>query len=111
MSDDFAGTNLDSSVWTFVNPKSDATLSVAGSRAIINVPGGVEHDLWATGENSPRIVQKIPNADFEISAKFDSVPTLDTQTQGIVIEQDSANFIRFDIHYIAGNLRPVRGPC
>jgi hypothetical protein len=42
-------------------------------------------------------VQSIGNADFTVTVKFDSIPNQQYQFQGIVVEQDSANFLRFQL--------------
>jgi len=42
-------------------------------------------------------MQNVPNADFDIEAKFTSVVNSPYQMQGILIEQDAQNYIRFDI--------------
>ncbi len=101
VSDDFNGTTLNSSVWTYTNPKSDATLSVAGKTVSIALPVGSAHDLWTTGNTVPRIMQPIQNQNFEIIAKFNSGLNGNANAipvQGILVQQDSANLIRFDLN-------------
>jgi hypothetical protein len=49
------------------------------------------------GYNSVRVVQLISNADFNVEVKFDSIPTLQYQFQGILVEQDSANYLRLQL--------------
>jgi hypothetical protein len=35
------------------------------------------------------------NSDFSIEVKFDSIPTLQYQFEGVLVEQDAANYLRF----------------
>jgi len=37
------------------------------------------------------------NTDFELELKFESSLTTQYQMQGLIVEQDSINFIRFDV--------------
>lgn len=96
LSDDFSGCQLDPTIWTYYNPLGDAIMSLTGEQLSITVPGGTSHDIWKSGINAPRIMQDIQNEDFEIEVKFDSVPTTKTQMHGILIQQDSGNFLRFN---------------
>lgn len=96
VSDNFNSPALNSSLWTFVNPRSDASISMTGSQASISVPGGTSHDVWTGGNFAPRIMQTANNTDFEIEAKFQSTMNARFQIQGLLAEQDASNYIRFD---------------
>jgi len=72
VTDDFNGTALDTDVWTFVNPRADASVAVADSAALISVPADIDHDPWKTNM-APRILRAVPDADFEIATKFNSI--------------------------------------
>src|SRR5688572_15653044 len=50
--DEFEGTALDTSVWTFVNPLGDSTVSVADGAARIAVAAGATHDVWGSVNTS-----------------------------------------------------------
>jgi len=108
VTDDFVGTVLNASVWTFVNPLNDATVSVAGSEAVINVPGGSTHDPWSVTNTAVRIMQPVSNTNFEVVAKFDSPVAASNQNQGILVQQDAGNFLRFEAYY-AGGVRLFSG--
>ncbi|RJQ14299.1 MAG: hypothetical protein C4560_12655, partial [Nitrospiraceae bacterium] len=71
-SDDFNSGVLDEDLWSFVNPRGDASVTMTGSQAAISVPAGVSHDVWYGGNYAPRIMQAVSNVDFEIEVKFDS---------------------------------------
>jgi uncharacterized repeat protein (TIGR02543 family) len=95
-SDDFNSCVLNSNRWNFVNPLGDATLSLNGVQAVVEVPGGVTHDIWSSLD-APRLMQAANNVDFEVEAKFDSALTATYQMQGFLVQQDDKNFLRFNI--------------
>ncbi len=97
VSDEFNRTQLNTALWTFINPKSDAVVSVNGTQLSIGVPGGISHDVWTEGNMAPRIMQNCNNADFEIETKFDTPLNAQYQLEGIIVQQDSANFLRFNL--------------
>lgn len=96
ISDDFNGCVLNPQLWSFVNPLGDATVAMTGGHAEISVPAGSAHDLWTSGRNAPRIMQFAENGNFEFVVKFDSAMSTKNQAQGIVIEGDSQNYLRFN---------------
>ena len=102
VSDDFSGGSINTSLWTLVNPLGDASFSLTGTgtqdaRLSIAIPGGVSHDLWTGAFNAPRILQSIPDADLSLDVRFESTLTSQYQFQGIIVQQDPSNFLRFDI--------------
>jgi len=103
MSDSFDASALDDALWTFVNPLNDALVSMRVTSAqeacvAIDVPAGADHDIWSPANRAPRIMQAVPDGDFEIEVKFSSPLLREYQIQGIIVEQDASNFIRFDFH-------------
>jgi regulation of enolase protein 1 (concanavalin A-like superfamily) len=105
VSDGFNGA-LNSSVWTFYDPVGNSTLSTTGTQASISVPAGSNHDLWTSKLFAPRIRQNvITNTDFEVEVKFDSAVTLQYQLQGVTIEADNTNLLRFNFHYDGSTVR------
>ena len=95
-SDEFAGCTLDTSVWSYINPLNDSPLTMTGAGAQISVPGGTGHDLWKQGLQAPRLMQFVSNEDFDIEVKFDSTITKKTQTMGVLVQQDTSNWLRFN---------------
>ena len=79
-----------------VDPIGDSSISVDGYTLQKNVPAGTSHDVWLSGNMAPRAVQAVANTDFEIEAKFESPLSQQYQLQGILVEQDASNFLRFD---------------
>jgi len=101
VSEDFNVCALDPGTWTFVDPLLDASYAVVGggtgdAQLQINVPAGTKHDPFGTND-APRLMQSVPDGDFEIEAKFDSPVTQNVQLQGVVAEENSTNFVRFDV--------------
>lgn len=102
-SDDFHTGVLDTTLWRFINPLGDGALSFAGvgtqdAWVRFSVPGGVPHQPWTDGNKAPRIMQAANNTDFQIEAKFESPLTIRYQMQGILVEQDADNYLRFDFN-------------
>jgi Divergent InlB B-repeat domain len=115
VSDDF---NSECSIlgdqWNIVDPLGDSNLSLTGlgtddAHLVIDVPGGVEHNLSQGNTDAPRVMQAINNGDFEIEVKFDSPLTIGTQAQGIVIQESATEFVRFGIYYNGRKLKAYAG--
>jgi regulation of enolase protein 1 (concanavalin A-like superfamily) len=96
-SDDFNSCSL-SSQWEFSDPIGDSSYLLNGTQLVMSVPAGVAHDLWENANTAPRMMQATDDTDFEIEVKFDTSVNSRFQIQGIIIEQDSENFIRFDFY-------------
>ncbi len=108
VSDDFNRANLDTTRWTFTDPVGDATLTMTGvgtanARLSLAIPAGVQHDLWTGINNAPRVLQNVQNSDFILQTKFDSAVLSAFQIQGILIQQDASNLIRFDLSSSGAN--------
>ncbi|MDJ0735520.1 MAG: DUF4347 domain-containing protein, partial [Nostocaceae cyanobacterium] len=102
-SDDFNTTSLNSQ-WNFINPLGDSSYQLTGGGTSdayleITVPGGVEHDMWYTDTGAVRVMQAADNSDFGLEAKFASQPTQQYQMQGILVEQDSDDWLRFETYH------------
>ncbi|MEK9136592.1 MAG: immunoglobulin domain-containing protein, partial [Bacteroidota bacterium] len=110
VSDDFNNSSLNTSLWTFVNPLGDATLTMVGTGTTnawlsMAIPGGVAHDVWVGGNNGARIMQPANNTDFEVEVKFESGVAAQVQLQGVIVQQDAANFLRFDFYSDGSNTK------
>ena len=109
VADDFHTGVLDTQVWQVVDPQGDGTVDLVGAgtpdaHLQLSVPTGVEHDAW-TDNTTLRAMQPALDEDFEIEVKFESEPTQQYQSQGVLVEQDGSNYIRFDVFYAGGSLR------
>ena len=98
VSDDFSTSLLNTGIWTLVDPVGDATVSMNGTQALLTVPSGASHDVWSSGNFAPRIMQSAPDSDFEIEIKFESRVSEKYQLQGLLVEADENNFLRFDFY-------------
>ena len=97
-SDDFSGASLGSG-WSLQGPAGTAVLATSPGESFLEIalPTG---DFNAYGvNNSARVMQAAANEDFGVEAKFLSTPSAQFQMQGILIEQDADNWIRFDLYH------------
>ncbi|MEZ4515532.1 MAG: DUF1349 domain-containing protein [Chloroflexota bacterium] len=101
--DNFDNCVVDSQ-WTFENPLGDGAASANGTQLVLAVPADVEHNVYTSGNDSARVVQATKNEDFTVEVKFDSHLEEDGTMQGIIVEQDDQNFMRFDFYKRSGNV-------
>lgn len=109
VSDDFSGPGLNTSLWTKIDPQNDSTFTLesespSNSLLHIIIPADISHDVWI-GNNASRIMQSVNNTDFEVEVKFQSLLNMKYQMQGIIVQQDRNNFIRFDFYSDGQNIR------
>jgi hypothetical protein len=105
VSDDFNASVLNTGLWRFIDPVGDAMLTMTGKEAAITIPAGVSHDIWNRGNLAPRLMQDANDTNFEIEAKFTSALSKGFQIQGILVEESSKNFLRFDFHHDGSSTR------
>lgn len=98
VSDSF-NSGLDTKIWSFYDPIGDSTLTNTSNQVSISVPKGSNHDLWKNALNAPRIRQLSNDTDFDVEVKFDSILNEKFQANGLIVEQDLNNFLRFDFYY------------
>ncbi|MBW3547778.1 MAG: DUF1349 domain-containing protein, partial [Actinobacteria bacterium] len=108
VSDDFSSTPLDPR-WTVVDPVGDGTVAITGTEVgdghlELSVPAGTSHDAWKTNR-SLRAMQAAADEDFEVEARFDSLPSARYQMQGVLVEQDADDWLRFDFFHDGKSLR------
>ena len=98
-SDDFADGAL-GAPWTFVGPtgtdQAIATTATESFLALITPEGA--HSLWGSENGAARAMQNVTNGDLEVEARFLSTPTERFQQQGILVEEDALNWIRFETY-------------
>ena len=107
VSDEFNSTSLNA-MWTIMNPAGNGGIETPDTVARITVLSGTEHDFWTTGYRVARITQNANNTDFEIEVKWNSAiygTSTEYRLQGIVIEQDVDDLIRFDFTSKPSDLR------
>ncbi len=115
LSDDFDRCLLNQA-WEFVNPLGAGSYEVVGvgtgnALAKLTVPAGTTHNAWGVDQpnEAVRLMQPVQNSDFEIEVSFDTEPTGNTNDQGLLVEQDASNFIRFDVFHNGTSLRAFTG--
>lgn len=107
VSADFNACTLDTGTWSFINPLGDAALTLNGTQAVFSIPAGPDHDVWGTSaadfaNQTVRLRQSVADTDFEVVVKFESGVSQEIQMQGILIEQDNDDLLRFE--FIRQNL-------
>ncbi len=104
VSDDFSAAALDP-MWARQGPAGTATTAVADGEGYleITVPAG-DYDAWGSNRGT-RVLQDAPDGDFGIAARFLSAPTQRFQMQGLLVEQDAGNWLRFDTYHDGSNQR------
>ena len=102
-SDDFHSGTLNTSLWTVVNPVGDGTVTLNGLDAALSLPAGTPHDAWSSGNQTLRILQNTTDTDFQVEVKFDSIPTSGNQDQGVFVQTDANNYLRFDMYSDGSN--------
>jgi hypothetical protein len=110
-SDDFNTPGL-SSRWTWM-PAAAGTRALVGvgsgdAHLAITMPVGTAHDKYNTVE-APRVMQDALDVDFAIEAKYNAEPNSNNNTQGILVEQDGARWMRFDVYHDGTDLHAFVG--
>ncbi len=111
-SDDFNRTTL-GAPWSVTDPAGDGTVAMTGAgsgdaRLELSVPGGAAHEPW-NANGALRAMRPAANTDFTAEAKFQSVPTQRYQLQGILVQQDADDWLRFEIHHDGTGVRAFAG--
>ena len=109
-SDDFSGeSGILSPIWALQGPAADAIIQTDGTDAFVSlsVPQG-DFDIF-DDNNATRLLQNVVDEDMSVEARFLSEPSARFQVQGILVEQDAANWIRFDLRFDGSNLRLFAG--
>ena len=103
VSDDFDAAALDTLRWSIVDPPGDSAVHLDNGELKMSVTaGGVAKDIWTDGYLAPRVVQASADTDFDIEMKFDSAVTQRYQQQGIIIQENTNEFLRF-VHFNDGD--------
>ena len=107
VSDDFSAAQLDTAVWTFINPLGDGTFNLTGIQLELTAPAGAVHDIWTSGSIVPRVMQAANDTDFELEVKFESALPSDGEfrSQGILVEADSNDMLRLEFHNVGAQTK------
>jgi hypothetical protein len=108
-SDAFGDASLNTSIWTVVDPRGDATVAMVNDQLAIAVPSGVSHDLWDDGDNITRVSQDLSYSDNrEFIARFNtgvSAAADNYRFEGMVFQESATRLIRFDFLNDGSNTR------
>src|SRR5690606_5602185 len=94
-SDDFNRGAIAPLPWTVHDPVGDAAVGLDGTRAILSVPAGTDHNIDKSSNRSVRLMQPTLDSDFELEVKFESLPTQKYQMEGLLIEESADRYLRF----------------
>lgn len=97
-SDDFSSGTLDP-VWNIQGPAGIShSLDSDASDAWLELvtPDG-DYDVYNTN-NGARAMQVTADTDFQVETRFLTTPTEKYQLQGVLVEQDADNWLRFDTY-------------
>jgi hypothetical protein len=91
--------------WSWVNePTTPASHSVATSYLTI-ASGGQNVEIWATDDTGYQLAQALPmTTGYEILAAFNSTPTADYHTTGVMVKQNSTNWAQARFAWLATGL-------
>jgi regulation of enolase protein 1 (concanavalin A-like superfamily) len=97
-SDDFYGGLLDP-IWRIEGPSGTSWgLGTSGDEAYLTLATGTgNHDIWGTNRSS-RALQSVADEDMSLEVRFLTTPAESYEMQGILVEQDAQNWIRFDTY-------------
>ena len=107
-SDDFDRNNLKLATWTLVDPLGDALVRMTGTESPdpsveLGVPAGLAHDAWTTNQ-AARLVQACADEDFVLETKLTNGFASSGTGSGVILEQDAANWLRFDFTFNSNKL-------
>ncbi|GEM_PF-6617455 len=115
VSDGFSGHELQD-FWRFFDPyaargpeEALSSIELNGSNLWLNVPGGTSHDLWVGSNLAPRLLQPVPDEDFGIEVKFESVPSQRFQLQGVIVQEDDDTYLRMGTYHTGDTLNLFAG--
>jgi large repetitive protein len=106
VSDDLSGPELDPSRWSVIDPNGDAAVAMTGSGASVSLPAGTPHGFTGGVNRTVRLVQPVANEDLEVDVRFEPlVASGNTAFEGILVEQDAGNYLRFELSTVACQYR------
>ena len=104
-SDDFSSSDVNGR-WRLEGPAGTARIVADASDSYLElaVPDG-NFDMWGSDRSVARLMQDADDADFSLEARFLDEPDEATEIQGLLVEQDGSNWLRFDAHHDGTHLR------
>ena len=91
--------------WKVFSPVGDVgPAQMTGTNAIIDLPAGTAHDLVAPF-SAHRLLQYAPDGDLHIEAKWETLPHVQFQSQGVIVQAGIQDFLRFETYHNGAQLR------
>ncbi|MEM9379146.1 MAG: DUF1349 domain-containing protein [Planctomycetota bacterium] len=109
VSDDFNRCDGVGGPWVLIDPAGGATATIAGAATddasvVLDLPAGSVRDPWGSN-GAVRLMQPSDDRDLVLEVEFDAVPTEFIQMEGLIVEQDAANWLRFDFFSLGSGVR------
>lgn len=106
--DDFNDCGGLSDLWTVEDPVGGAVIETSGvgtgnATLRISLPEGVNRDAWFQNR-STRVLQPADDDDFTFDVAFESIVDQAYQMQGLIVEADAGNWLRFDFYSNGGKV-------
>ncbi|MBY8978480.1 cadherin-like domain-containing protein, partial [Rhodobacteraceae bacterium NNCM2] len=96
-SDDFGGVALGLE-WVLDGSAATADLGADGDERFLELGASAgNRDMWNINTGASKLMQSAADEDFTLEARFLSEPSQRFQMQGLLVEQDASNWIRFDV--------------
>ncbi len=105
LSDEFANKNLGPQ-WQVVNPLQDGWLAINNGSLQLSVPRGASHDPW-NFNRAMRVMQAVNGQTLALETHFTTMPTTAFQMQGLTLEQDLYNWLRYEVLHDGNALQLV----
>ncbi len=88
------------SCWTVLDSVGGSRVTTGSGQTTIAVPSGKVHDAYTSGNGATLLAQHMSsNADFNVTAKFTSVPNAAFESEGLQAIQDNSNEVRCEVLY------------
>lgn len=111
VSDDFSNTARFTNLWTKSHPQLTSLVGLGTSDAFLrlNLDGTTAHEMGNNDYSAVRVLQDITDGNFEVVAKFQTLPSATYQWEGVLVKENASSFLRFDIIKDNGGLKFYAG--
>lgn len=99
---DYADTSI---LWQWIHPTDTSTLSLNGTHATMRMSTKKTNKDGNHQASVQRLMQPSADIDMDLVVKFDAVAIAQGQEQGIFVEQDANNYLRFAFYVTHSNMR------
>ncbi|MEO8168460.1 MAG: glycosyl hydrolase family 18 protein, partial [bacterium] len=109
-SDDFSNTARFTTLWKKSHPQLTSLIGGGTSDALLRLNlDATPHEMGGNDYSAVRVLQDITDGNFEVVAKFQTLPSATYQWEGILVKEHASSFLRFDIIKDNGGLKFYAG--